>query len=45
VDVESRRMRGLVHGFLSMSRFVPSARRGARMAAAFMRERSPGGRG
>jgi acetyl esterase len=42
VDAESRRMRGLVHGFLSMSRFVPSARRCARMAASFMREKSGG---
>jgi acetyl esterase len=39
VEVEARRMGGLVHGFLSMSRFVPSSLRCARMAGAFMRKR------
>lgn len=40
VAAELRRMRGLAHGFLSMSRFVPAAGRCARMAAAFMRRLS-----
>ena len=38
VDVRARRMHGLVHGFLSMSRFVPASGRCLRMAAAFMRD-------
>ncbi len=38
VEVRARRMRGLIHGFLSMSRFVPASGRCVRMAAAFMRE-------
>ena len=42
VGVTARRMRGLVHGFLSMGRFIPAAGRCVRMAAAFMRDNAPG---
>ena len=38
VRVERRRFRGMVHGFLAMSRFLPAARRAIRLAASFMRE-------
>ncbi|MDP3179182.1 MAG: alpha/beta hydrolase [Spirochaetaceae bacterium] len=37
VRVEARRMRGLVHGFMSMNRFVPAARRCAAIAGAFVK--------
>jgi acetyl esterase len=38
VRVELRRFRGMVHGFLSMGRFLPrAARRVARLASAFIR--------